>query len=98
MTELIDERLENIRELFEELSETKKIDNKTKELIQDFLEQMDNNEKYIEKSSGITYKNFRAYKEHKVKILIYNNSDKISKDLAIVLDSSFNGLKKIMEV
>ena len=103
MTELIDERLENIREIYEELSDTKKIDDKTKKLIQEFLEQMDNTDKYIEQSTGVTYKNFRAYKEHKVKILIYNNLDKISKDLvgakgstleaelseAIVLDNSF---------
>jgi hypothetical protein len=56
---------------------------------------MDNDEKYIEECSGLTYKNFRAYKEQKVKILIYNNSDKISKDLAIILDDSFNELDKI---
>ena len=35
-------------------------------------------------------KNFRTYKEHKVKILIYNNLDKISKDLAIILDNQID--------
>jgi len=81
MSELIDERLENIREIYEELTDTKKIDDKTKKLIQEFLKKMDDTDKYTEQSTGITYKNFRAYKEHKVKILIYNNLDKISKDL-----------------
>jgi hypothetical protein len=88
MTEFIDERLGNIRELYEELSKTDKIDNKTKTIIQDFLEQMDATDKFIDES-GITYKNYRTYKEHKVKILIYNNTDKITQDLAIVLDDSF---------
>jgi len=88
MTELIDERLENIREIYEELSETNKIDNKTKTIIQDFLEQMDATDKFTD-DSGITYKNYRTYREHKVKILIYNNTDKITQDLAIVLDGSF---------
>jgi hypothetical protein len=89
MTELIDERLGNIREIYEELSETNKIDNKTKTIIQDFLEQMDDTDKFID-DSGITYKNYRTYREHKVKILIYNNTDKITQDLAIVLDGSFD--------
>jgi hypothetical protein len=87
--ELVDERLENIREIYEELSETKKLDTRTKKLIQDFLEKMNDKTKYIE-DNGISYKNFRAYKEHKVKILIYNNSDKISKDLAIILEEPLN--------
>ena len=87
--ELVDERLENIREIYEELSETKKLDTKTKKLIQDFLEKMNDKTRYIE-DNGISYKNFRAYKEHKVKILIYNNSDKISKDLAIILEEPLN--------
>jgi hypothetical protein len=30
-------------------------------------------------------KNFRKYKEHNIKILIYNNSDKNTQDLAIIL-------------
>ena len=90
LKELIDERVSNLREIYEELATTNKIDDKTKYLIQQFLKKMDNDEKYIEECSGLTYKNFRAYKEQKVKILIYNNSDKISKDLAIILDDSFN--------
>ena len=87
---------ENIREIYEELSETKKLDTRTKKLdtrtkklIQDFLEKMNDKTRYIE-DNGISYKNFRAYKEHKVKILIYNNSDKISKDLAIILEEPLN--------
>jgi len=66
------------------------------------------NKNYASNSSLWNHNN----KYYKVKILIYNNSDKISKDLvralgstlkaklseAIVLDSSFNGLKKFMEV
>ena len=89
MTELINERLEDIKEIYEELSATDKIDEKTKNIIQDFFKQIENNEKFIDEDSGITYKNYRAYREHKVKILIYNNSDKMTKDLAIVLDESF---------
>ena len=53
---------------------------------------MTDEEKYIEDSENTTYKNFRTYKEHKVKILIYNNMDKISQDLAIILDKPFDNI------
>jgi hypothetical protein len=88
--DLVSERLENIREIYEELSETSKINDSTKKLIKEFLDKMTNEEKYTEDTENTTYKNFRTYKEHKVKILIYNNLDKISKNLAIILDKPFN--------
>ena len=39
------------------------------------------NDKYIEDTEGTTYKNFRSYKEHRVKILIYKLFDNIIEDL-----------------
>ena len=88
--DIVDERLENIREIYEELSTTNKINDSTKRLIKEFLNKMTNEDKYTEDSEGTTYKNFRTFKEHRVKILIYNNIDKISKDLAIILEKSFD--------
>ena len=88
--DLVNERLENIREIFEELNTTSKINDSTKRLIREFLDKMTHEDKYTEDSEGTTYKNFRTYKEHRVKILIYNNLDKISKDLAIILDKPFD--------
>lgn len=86
MSEFIDERLGNIKEIFEELDETNKIDPQTKKLINDFFTQMDDDEsKYTDQSSGKTWKNFRTFKEHNVKVLVYNNSDQNTKDLAIIL-------------
>ena len=93
MNELIDERLGDIKDIYDELNDINKIDTKTKKLIQDFLHKMNNEEKYTEIETGTIYKNFRAYKEHKIKILIYNNFDKISKDLTIILNEPFNKSK-----
>ena len=88
--ELVGERLDNIREIYEELTTTNKINHQTKKLIREFLDKMTHEDKYTEDTEGTTYKNFRSYKEHRVKILIYNNLDKISKDLAIILDKSLD--------
>ncbi len=53
--ELIDERLGNIKEIYEELNETNKIDPNTKKLIQDFMDKMDDDSKYIDTTSGKTW-------------------------------------------
>jgi len=90
--DLVSERLDNIREIYEELSTTNKINDSTKKLVKEFLDKMITDDKYIEDSEGTIYKNFRSYKEHRVKILIYNNLDKISKDLAIILDKPFDNI------
>ena len=92
ISDLIDERLENIRELYEELSTTNKINDFTKQIIKEFLDKMTQEDKYVAMENEKSYKNFRSYKEHKVKILIYNNYDKISKDLAIIFDKPFTNL------
>jgi hypothetical protein len=81
---------ENIKEIYDELSTTNKIDNSTKKLIQDFLNKMEDEEKHTDDADGTTYSNFKSYKQQKVKILIYNNVDKISCDLAVILDNTPN--------
>ena len=90
ISELVDERLEDIKGIYDELATTNKIDPSTKKLIQDFLNKIDDEEKHTDDVDGSTYSNFKSYKEQKVKILIYNNVDKISHDLAVILDNSQN--------
>ena len=91
ISDLVDERLDNIKEIYDELSTTNKLDTNTKKLIQDFLNKIeDENNKHIDEYDKITYPNFKSYKEQKVKILIYNNVDRISRDLAVILDNTSN--------
>ena len=59
----------------------------TKKLISQFLNKIKNDESYKDDIDGSIYSNFKSYNEHKVKILIYNNSDKINKDLTIIFGS-----------
>jgi hypothetical protein len=91
ISDLVDERLDNIKEIYDELSTTNKIDTNTKKLIQDFLNKIeDEDNKHIDNYDKITYPNYKSYKQQKVKILIYNNIDKISRDLAVILDNTSN--------
>ena len=87
ISDLVCERLGDIQEIYEELSTTNKLDTNTKKLIKEFLDKIKENDMYKDDTDGLTYPNFKSYNEHKVKILIYNNSDKINQDLTIIFDS-----------
>ena len=54
-----------------------KLDSNTKRLIKEFLDKIKDEDTYKDNIDGTTYSSFKSYNEHKVKILIYNNSDKI---------------------
>ena len=87
ISDLVCERLGDIQEIYEELSTTNKLDSNTKRLIKEFLDKIKEEDTYKDNIDGTTYPNFKSYNEHKVKILIYNNSDKINQDLTIIFDS-----------
>lgn len=87
ISDLVCERLGDIEEIYEELSTTNKLDSNTKRLIKEFLDKIKDEDTYKDNIDGTTYSSFKSYNEHKVKILIYNNSDKINQDLTIIFDS-----------
>jgi hypothetical protein len=70
INDLISERMSDITLFYEELDD--ELDEKTKKIIDRFLEQMDDDK-------------FKDIKKKDIKLIIYNNRDKISKDLEIIV-------------
>ena len=77
-------RVTDIEALYDELKTAKKIDSKTKKLIQDFLDRM-SDDKIPFYDNDIKYENFKTFKLDNIKILLYNNQDKITKDIALLI-------------
>jgi len=94
LTDLIGDRIMDIEAIYNELSSANKIDEKTKTLIQRFLDkiQCDDVTYYDE---DIKYDNFKSYKINSIKILLYNNHDKITKDIALLFTNENNEALKI---
>ena len=86
INELICNRVTDIEVIYDELSSANKIDDKTKRVIQDFLDRIENDEPYVD--NEIKYDNFKSYKINKIKILLYNNQDRITKDIALLISKS----------
>jgi hypothetical protein len=89
--DLVSYRITDIEEIYDELSSANKIDNDTKELIQKFLDRIQNeNQPFIDHNEEITYSNYKSYKINNIKILLYNNQDKITKDIALLFSDDTN--------
>ena len=80
LDELFLYRILDLEAIYNELTVANKIDNRTEKIIQDFLDKLDDKNVYVEES--VKYTDFKAYKQSMIKILLYNNQDKITKDIA----------------
>jgi hypothetical protein len=86
LNDIIDNRITDIEEIYDELSTTNKINQDTKNIINKFLEKIQNNdEKFVDENENATYDNYKSYKSNKIKILIYNNNQKISNELTTII-------------
>jgi hypothetical protein len=99
LEDLISYRTMDIEAIYNELSSANKIDEKTKELIQKFMDQIQNYDvPYYDANEDIKYTNYKSYKINDIKILLYNNQDKITKDIALLFSSEHNNIQETIEV
>jgi len=84
--DLVNHRLSDIEDIYEELQTANKIDAKTKKIIQDFLDKIGNEENPFYDDEN-KYENFKSFKINSVKVLLYNNQDKITRDIALLVSS-----------
>ena len=87
INELICSRVMDIEAIYDELETANKIDNKTKKIIETFLKKIEDRNKFTDKLENITYANYKDYKIHNIKILLYNNQDKITKDISLFISN-----------
>jgi hypothetical protein len=84
LDDIVSHRVTDIEDIYDEFKTTNKIDEKTKKLIQDFLDKMDNKETPFY-DNETKYDNFKTYKTDRIKILLYNNQEKITQDIATMI-------------
>jgi len=87
LDDIINFRTFNIEEIYEELKDGNKINSRTKETIQRFLDKCESDEPF-EDPHGIKYPNFKTYKKDSIKILLYNHHEKITRDISQLIQSS----------
>jgi len=89
LNDLVSHRITDIEAIYDELDTANKIDEKTKRTIQNFLDKIANEETpYFDENNEVQYQNYKSYKINNVKILLYNNQDKITKDIALLISDN----------
>jgi len=83
ITDMLDYRIYNINEIYDEIENG--IDENTKTVIRRFMEKCENDEPF-EADNGTRYPNYKEYKKDCVKILLYNNHDQITKSIASLIE------------
>lgn len=86
LEDIIVNRLSDIEEMFDELKDTNHISSKSKKIITDLFERMEDTSEFVDQNTR--FANFRAYKSNKVKMLLYNNNDVITRDLSKILQKN----------
>jgi len=88
LNHLVDSRFDDIQIIYNELINYNKIDEKTKDLIEKFINNFQDPDKKFYDMDNKEYPSFKHYKINEVKILLYNNQDKITNDIALLLTAT----------
>ncbi len=86
ITDIIDYRIYNINEIYDEMENGNKIDAKTKVVLKRFMDHCESDEPF-EDTNGIKHMNYKEYKKDCIKILLYNNHERITKDIATLFQT-----------
>ena len=82
---LIDYRLGDLEIIYNDLLEKNKLDEQTKDKIEHFINKINNDKSKYTDYDGKEHDNYKQYKINEVKILLFNNQDKITNDISLLL-------------
>jgi hypothetical protein len=83
---LIDNRVVDLETIYDDVNNTNNINNKTKEIIENVIEKINNtDQKYSNENFNKTFENYKEYKMDEIKVLLFNNRNKMMEDVSIIL-------------
>jgi hypothetical protein len=85
---LIDNRIYDLETIYDSFLEENKLDEKTKDIIEIFINKINNYDNKYTDDDGNTYKTYKHYKVEQVKLILYNNKDKMIDDITLLLTTS----------
>lgn len=87
LNSLVDFRMGDLEVIYNEFLENNKIDERTKNCIENFINRINyNTDKYLN-TDGVEHENYKQYKINEIKILLFNNQDKITNDISLLLSA-----------
>ncbi len=88
LNSLINYRLDDLEVIYNDLLENNKLDEKTKDIIEIFINKINYSDSKFIDCEGKEYNNYKQYKINEIKILLYNNQDKTTNDISLLLSAN----------
>jgi len=85
---LIDYRIYDLEVIYNELLQKNKVDDETKNCIEKFINKINYSDSKYMDLDGKEHENFKQYKISEIKILLFNNQDKITNDISLFLSTT----------
>jgi len=84
---LIDYRICDLEVIYNDFVDLHKLDKNTKDIIEAFINKIHCNELEYTDYDGVKHTNYKQYKISEIKILLFNNQDKINNDISLLLST-----------
>jgi hypothetical protein len=88
LNSLINYRLEDLEVIYNDLIEDNKLDEKTKDIIEKFVNKINYCDSKFTDIDGKEHETYKQYKINEIKVLLYNNHDKITNDISLLLTTN----------
>jgi formate dehydrogenase maturation protein FdhE len=99
LNDLVSYRLSDIEWIFDELVEENKVDSRTKELVETFLDKINNNaEPFFDANENTKFPDYKAWYVNDLNILLYNNNAKITKGIASLITKNEQNNTESVEI
>lgn len=85
---LIDYRLCDLEVIYNDLLGNNKLDEQTKNIIEKFINKINYEDSKFTDCDGKQHDNYKEYKINEIKILLFNNQDKINNDISLLLTTN----------
>ena len=85
---LINNRMYELETIYDDFLEQNKLDETTKDIIEKFINKINYNDDKYTDSDGKDHENYKKYKINEIKLILYNNQDKITNDISLLLTTS----------
>ena len=83
---LVNYRMGDLEVIYNDFLDNNKIDERTKTCIENFINRINyDNDKYVDDKGE--HDNYKQYKINEIKMLLFNNQDKITNDISLLLST-----------
>lgn len=92
LNSLIDYRIYDLEVIYNDLLSKNKLDDNTKDCIEKFINKVNYDDKKYMDFEGKHHQNYKQYKINEIKVLLFNNQDKITNDISLLLTTTDDDL------